>query len=562
MTSVEPKPPRHKSKASDESNVGWGKYTELAELLNAMYYQTGATVEVHMEEYEELSAPLTQEHRSILVDALATWNFKPHDLPEGDLFRVACLVFETVLSIDGLTHLGLEQERINRLLFAIRAIYHAPNPYHNYVHAIDVLQATYTFLCDIGVVPPWSFMRTPSSERGVWKRDSFKQSSPSAGTRRAREVLRPQDVLAVMVAAMGHDVGHPGLSNAFMKNAKVPLSQVYEDKSVLENMHCMLIVQLLRKHGFGFLIEQWPSNPTLSGSVDHQGFRKVLYSSILATDMSLHFAWIQRLEEFDDRLDRGETGVAEEERILICQALIKCADISNPSRPIDVSQHWSSALLEEWAKQASLEQDLSLPVSVVASADAALQAKGQIGFIDLFTRPLFEAVSDAFLELRFYTDSCIANLAIWKARLEELTEKEGEEGQAARSIIQPAIEGASHDERFKTLFPLLLPTSLLAGLSSMSLDEAHMQSADGNLVPTHSPISPFAPLTPSIYSLRTDEVLDKPIPSTASVMHAVYHAKLVDQTAKSKLTNWSKGVSQGETRRMSTPEVSTGRRDI
>jgi hypothetical protein len=51
-------------------------------------------------------------------------------------------------------------------------------------------------------------------------------------------------------------------------------------------------------------------------------------------------------------------------------------------------------LLEEWAKQASLEQDLDLPVSVIASADAALQAKGQIGFIDLFTQPLFEAVSE------------------------------------------------------------------------------------------------------------------------------------------------------------------------
>jgi hypothetical protein len=41
-----------------------------------------------------------------------------------------------------------------------------------------------------------------------------------------------------------------------------------------------------------------------------------------------------------------------------------------------------------------LEQDLDLPVSVIASADAALQAKGQIGFIDLFTQPLFEAVSE------------------------------------------------------------------------------------------------------------------------------------------------------------------------
>ena len=51
-------------------------------------------------------------------------------------------------------------------------------------------------------------------------------------------------------------------------------------------------------------------------------------------------------------------------------------------------------MLEEWAKQASLEQDLDLPVSVIGSADAALQAKGQIGFIDLLTQPLFEALSE------------------------------------------------------------------------------------------------------------------------------------------------------------------------
>lgn len=108
-------------------------------------------------------------------------------------------------------------DQINRLLFAIRAIYHAPNPYHNYVHAIDVLQATYSFLMDIGLVPPHSFLLTPPERRSIWKRpDEEHKPVCGVGTRRAREVLRPQDVFAVLVAAMGHDVGHPGLSNAFM----------------------------------------------------------------------------------------------------------------------------------------------------------------------------------------------------------------------------------------------------------------------------------------------------------------------------------------------------------
>lgn len=108
-------------------------------------------------------------------------------------------------------------------------------------------------------------------------------------------------------------------------------------------MHCMLVVQLLRKHGFGFLT----SAPTSSSaartshpvqSIDRRGFRRVLYSSVLATDMSLHFAWIARLKDLGESLrddqaftaKRAQGEMDEEDRIMICQAIIKCADISNP----------------------------------------------------------------------------------------------------------------------------------------------------------------------------------------------------------------------------------------
>ncbi|WVQ98530.1 hypothetical protein IAU59_005656 [Kwoniella sp. CBS 9459] len=532
--------------------------TELAELLSAMFCHTMTTIEVQMGDYELLSAPLTPEHRERLVNELSTWNFKPHNLPEGDLYRVACLMFESILHSEELVDMKISRDQINRLLFAIRAIYHAPNPYHNYVHAIDVLQATYMFLAQIGVAPPISYMREWSEDKPVWKRSDVAGRDISVGTRRAREVMRAQDVLGVLVAAMGHDVGHPGLSNAFMKNAKVPLSQVYEDKSVLENMHCMLIVQLLRKHGFGFLIEGPPA--PASPSLDQKGFRRVLYSSVLATDMSLHFAWIQRLKDFDEGLREGEVGDDEYDRVMICQALIKCADISNPTRPIDVSQHWSSVLLEEWAKQASLEQDLELPVSVVASADAALQAKGQIGFIDLFTLPLFEAVSEALPELQVYADSCADNREIWQRRLDELVADAaaGDEGDAIRRLIQPAVEGASHDDRFKTLFPLLLPTSLISGSTGvvpMATSEEGISSV------------PATPPTPTSATALEHHHTIRDLPGSGptyaespdtQAMRAVYRAKIGDTKPRGRVTSssWARSMSEwNEGRRMSTPEV-------
>ncbi|RXK39929.1 hypothetical protein M231_02724 [Tremella mesenterica] len=457
----------------EEKKVEEEKSTRLAELLGAMWYQTTKAIDIQMADYAHLSKPISPALRTRLLDALSTWNFQPHLLSPSDVFHSACILFDAVLHIKGIHELHLEWDQVRRLLFAIRAIYHAPNPYHNYVHAIDVLQATYSFLIAIGVAPPYEYLRT-RKEGIVWQP---KEEVGEGGTSRAREVMRPQDVLAVLIAAMGHDIGHPGLSNAFMKNARTPLSQVYDDKSVLENMHCMLVVQLLRKHSFGFLLYS-PSETDLFCPAriefDRRGFRRVLYSTILATDMSLHFAWIARLKEFTESLDstplssNSSTPTSsrgmdwprdeEEDRVMFCQALIKCADISNPTRPIDVSEHWSSVLLEEWAIQASLEQELDLPVSVIASADAALQAKGQVGFIDLFTLPLFEAVADVLPELQCYAILCAENRDLWQKRLQSFSL---DSQQAATKLIQPAVEAASRDARFKTLFPLSLPISLV-----------------------------------------------------------------------------------------------------
>lgn len=255
-----------------------------------------------------------------------------------------------------LLHRPFLPAQVDSLILSVRQIYHAPNPYHNYIHATDVLQATYTFLALTGLVPPFALLgETSGKPAESWKRPADLQG-------RVGEVMRPEDIFAVVVAAIGHDAAHPGLSNVFMvrrrslvhlvvlllpsllclsrptqKNAKTPLSQVYNDTSVLENMHCLLITTLLRKHGFAFLFEASPKRTGLSDTApDWTGFRKVLFSSIMATDMAMHFSWIVRLGQLGDKIAEGRCSMEEDEvwedRIMICQALIKCSDISNPVR--------------------------------------------------------------------------------------------------------------------------------------------------------------------------------------------------------------------------------------
>jgi hypothetical protein len=68
-------------------------------------------------------------------------------------------------------------------------------------------------------------------------------------------------------------------------------------------------------------------------------FRALLVKTILATDMSVHGQWMAMLSDFNERQAKLETckrpgdvemPVDPQTRLLFCQAIIKCADISNP----------------------------------------------------------------------------------------------------------------------------------------------------------------------------------------------------------------------------------------
>ena len=57
-----------------------------------------------------------------------------------------------------------------------------------------------------------------------------------------------------------------------------------------------------------------------------QVFRKLLLNIVIATDMGVHNQFMERFRQMVD----GHVPDELERRILVCQALIKCADISNP----------------------------------------------------------------------------------------------------------------------------------------------------------------------------------------------------------------------------------------
>ena len=99
--------------------------------------------------------------------------------------------------------------------------YHSSNPYHNGVHAADVTQAMNCFLQENSI----------------------------------RRHLRPVETMAALVAAVCHDLDHPGKNEKFLIATRNPLTCMYGDSSVLENHHWRAAIALMRESGVMEAIE-------------------------------------------------------------------------------------------------------------------------------------------------------------------------------------------------------------------------------------------------------------------------------------------------------------------
>ncbi|RKP07104.1 hypothetical protein THASP1DRAFT_6424, partial [Thamnocephalis sphaerospora] len=387
----------------DERLQTFSRDATLAEMI--VNYYTPPFRRVDPLDFPRLDEIAAQERRVHLRAKLLSWSFSPHALSEDDLLRCVEIVFMDVLSLDDLEMIHVSQDLMHHFILAIRSSYHATNPYHDFYHAADVLQATYYTCCCMGLLPD----RTTDYQQ-------FESTAESLGDAQSsryalRRILRPKDVFALMIASLGHDVGHPGVNNYYMINARTPLAELYNDQSVLENYHATSLFLLMRKHGLHF-------HDNDQSSVFKE-FRSTVVNAILATDMSTHFDYVRRIHAQTERIRElsqpsSTVEVTDADRRLLIAAVIKCADICNASRPFAVAKVWCRELMREFAMQSALEKKMGMPVSMPVDDTPVAQAKSQIDFISALAMPLFAAVSQVIPQLQFTVDQLSANKSTWE----------------------------------------------------------------------------------------------------------------------------------------------------
>ena len=243
-----------------------------------------------------------------------------------------------------LDQFSVPPEVLSAFLHQMSSNYH-PNPYHNFNHGVHVLHGVYMHL-----------------RAGV---GDASHCTP----------VTPLEQFALLVAAIGHDVDHPGLTNAFLVNVGAPLAMRYNDRSpiylrlelsicfgrrfpmdapllhlhlchlyrrsVLENHHTAMTFEILARPGCNML-ESLPPD-------QFREVRNIMVASILATDMAHHDAMVKDLTSYASDMNPVP-------RLDVLRTFIHLADLGNCALVWSLAEEWSVRVCDEAVAQAVEEK--------------------------------------------------------------------------------------------------------------------------------------------------------------------------------------------------------------
>uniref|UniRef100_A0A8B9JZN7 Phosphodiesterase n=1 Tax=Astyanax mexicanus TaxID=7994 RepID=A0A8B9JZN7_ASTMX len=241
-------------------------------------------------------------------------------------------------------------------MMALEENYRSDVAYHNSIHAADVVQSTNVLLS------------TPALEA----------------------VFTDLEILAALFASAIHDVDHPGVSNQFLINTNSELALMYNDASVLENHHLAVGFKLLQEENCDIF-------QNLSKK-QRQSLRKIVIDMVLATDMSKHMNLLADLKTMVETKKVTSLGVLlldnYSDRIQVLQNMVHCADLSNPTKPLELYRQWTDRIMVEFFTQGDRERERGMEISPMCDKHNASIEKSQVGFIDYIVHPLWETWAD------------------------------------------------------------------------------------------------------------------------------------------------------------------------
>ncbi|XP_034737096.1 cAMP-specific 3',5'-cyclic phosphodiesterase 4D-like isoform X4 [Etheostoma cragini] len=299
-------------------------------------------------------------HESLLaqeVEEINRWGLDVFKIAEFSGNRPLTVIMYSIFQErDLLKTFKIPNDTFITLMMTLEDHYHADVAYHNNIHAADVVQSTHVLLS------------TPALEA----------------------VFTDLEIMAVLFASAIHDVDHPGVTNQFLINTSSELALMYNDASVLENHHLAVGFKLLQENNCDIF-------QNLSKK-QKDSLRKMVIDMVLATDMSKHMNFLADMKTMVETKKVTSLGVLlldnYSDRIQVLQNMVHCADLSNPTKPLEIYRQWTDRIMVEFFTQGDRERDKGMEISPMCDKHNASIEKNQVGFIDYIVHPLWETWAD------------------------------------------------------------------------------------------------------------------------------------------------------------------------
>lgn len=360
-------------------------------------------------------------YMSVDIVALNSWSF--------DVFEVSDSISCIMRMFHELNMFELvDPFKLRRFLSEVESMYR-DNPYHCFKHAFDVAHTTYLYILAV--------------------KDQVEMSQ--------------LEIFSLLVAALVHDLDHPGVTNAYLIATRDSIAMTYNDESVLENLHLSRFFTLCQNNEDANILSAFDEDT-------YSVVRRTIIGCVLHTDMAHHFKLVSRMNEMVSLgrkteiirspigspmsspikscvvLDReGDPSVAvsfktDEERQLMLNVLLHCADISNAVKPNELCVKWASRVLEEFFNQGDRERAKGMSVSPMMDRETTSVGLSQINFIEFVIAPLYVQFAAIFPAVSHLLDRLIENRRYYQETYErelaESTEIDGVERSSAKESLR------------------------------------------------------------------------------------------------------------------------------
>ncbi|OQS07302.1 hypothetical protein THRCLA_12202 [Thraustotheca clavata] len=369
--------------------------------------------------------PLTEHSQSDfnnLMTKVGDWDFdifKAHHITRGNaLSHVGYYLLHDIAQ----ETLKIEGRVLAMFLLEVQKGYVVTNPYHNAIHAADVMQTTYYFSCRASITG----------------------------------FLRPLDKTLILIAASIHDFKHDGFNNGFHVATGSELAIRYNDTAVLENYHVAQSFLMMKA-----------SNCNLFQHLSHEDFkysRDMIIQMVLGTDMAKHFEDVALFKATimpptpDDVMDIKSAG----DKKLLMKMILHSSDVSNPAKARVTMLRWTDRVIEEFFLQGDKEKALNIVVSPFMDRVTISLKKMQVGFADFVVSPLYNIWSNISEQIKddAYT-TILDNREWWNSRPDDfkhsnipdvVRELGGNDPNRANSTVEPVaiIEESTEEPTIDT----------------------------------------------------------------------------------------------------------------